>query len=169
MAAPLPSFETFLPLLSFFVVFVIVFAILWKTKLIGNKYADIFLSFVVSIIFVAATGPRNYILAIIPWFAVLIVGLFLLMALTGFVGKDLIPLNKGIGIAFIILLALIFIASAFFVFAPYIHPYLPGTSGIGGNPDVLRLTDWLYSPTVAGAILLIGVSAVVAWILVRGK
>jgi hypothetical protein len=166
----LSAFEYILPILSFLVVFIVCFFAIHKTKLIENKFISSLLSFIIAIVFVSAVGPRNYILTIIPWFAVAIVGLFLIMALSGFFTKDF-P-SKSIGMTFVVILALIFIISAFFVFFNYIGPYMPGavnSVGNPGNPSILGALSWLYSPRVAGALLLIGIGAVASWILVKGK
>ena len=162
-------FSDFLPILSFFVAFVISFLVIKKTEIIKNTFFEVLVSFIFSIIFVSASAPRNFILAIVPWFAIIIVGVFLFMVLTGFVGKDVAFLHKGIGIVFVILLALVFIISGFFVFSSYFGPYLPGSSGGGGDPFILRITDWFYSSRVAGALLLLGLTAVVSWILIKAK
>jgi hypothetical protein len=55
------------------------------------------------------------------------------------------------------------------VFSATIGPYLPGSDLPGGDQDILRITDWIYSPRVAGAALLLAVTAVVSWILVKTK
>ena len=130
---------------------------------------EIFVSFAIAAIFVAAAGPRNLILTVIPWFAILVIGLFLVMAIGGFIGQKDFP-SKGIGIAFIVLLAIIFIIAALFVFSKYIGPYIPGNTGLSGNPGnpaLLGFFGWLYSPAVIGAILLIGVSAAAAWVVTK--
>ena len=166
--ADLSAVSYFLPLLGFLVVFIISYFLIHASKLIEPKLVNAFLSFIISTVFVSAVGPRLYILAIIPWFAVLIVGLFLFMALVGFLGKDVMP-TKAIGITFVIIMAVIFVISAIFVFSSYYSPYLPWNSGEGANPDALHVVGWIFSPSVGGAILLLGISAVVAWILVKAK
>lgn len=166
----LSAFEYILPLLSFLVVFIICFYALHKTKVMDNKFIESLISFIIAIIFVSAVGPRNYVLTIIPWFAVAIVGLFLIMALSGFFTKDF-P-SKAVGITFVVILAVIFVVSAFFVFFNYIGPYTPGavnSVGNPGNPAILSALSWVYSPKVAGALLLIGIGAVASWILVKSK
>lgn len=165
----LSGFEYYLPLLSFLIVFLISFITLSKSKVVENKFLTVFFSFLISIVFVMALGPRNYILAIVPWFGVLIVGLFLVMVLMGFVGKDLAGMNKTVGMVFLVLLGLAFIISAFFVFSHYFAPYLPGNLGSGGNRDANRFLDWLYSPRIAGAVLLLAISAAVSWVLIKAK
>lgn len=167
----LSSFEYILPLLSFLVVFVICFVSIKKFKLIENTFIEMLVSFIIGIIFVSAVGPRTFVLAIIPWFAVVIIGLFLIMALGGFIGKDAFP-TKAIGITFLIILGIIFVITGFFVFSAYITPYLPGFTNLAGNPGhpaILQALSWLYSPRVAGALLLLGVGAVVSWILIKAK
>ena len=92
----------FAPLLAFLVVFVIVFALLNKTKLLGeNAFIQLFVSFVIGTIFVSAAGVRNYVLVITPWFGALVVSLFFILFIIGFVGKPVEGMTKGVGIAFV--------------------------------------------------------------------
>ncbi|MBI2632421.1 hypothetical protein HYW75_05435 [Candidatus Pacearchaeota archaeon] len=168
--ADLSGIEYFLPILSFLVVFIIVFAVLNKTKIIGeNKWWQLFVSFVLATIFVSAAGARDYVLNIIPWFTVLIVSFVLILAVVAFIGKPIENMNKGLGIAFVVILILAFVVSAIFVFSDYIGPYLPWSQGYGsgGNQNVLGVLDWIFSPRVFGAILLLIVSALVSWVLVK--
>jgi len=164
------AFEYFLPILSFLVVFFVCFFALVKSKLIENKFAESLLSFAIAIIFVSATPLREFVLAIIPWFAVVLIGLFLVMALGGFLGKDAMP--KGIGKLFLWILGIVFIVTAFFVFYNYLMPYMPGFSnlyGNPGNPTLLKFFSWLYSPRIAGALLVLGIGALVSWIVMKAK
>ncbi len=164
------AFEFFLPILAFLVVFFIAFFALKKSKLIENAFTESLLAFILAIILISASGPRTFILAIIPWFAVVLIAMFLVLALGGFLGKDAFP--KGIGKIFMWVLLAIFIITAFFVFSAYVTPYLPGFSNLPGNPGspaILRMLSWLYSPQVAGALLVLGVGAVVSWYLIKAK
>ena len=167
MAVADVSFITyFAPIFAWLLVFVVMFALLVKSKILGESPgANFFVSFVIASLFVSAAGATDYVLQVTPWFAILLVSLFLVLILMGFVGE--LKWNKGIGIVFVILLGIVFLVSAFGIFSHVISPYLPGNSGYGGNPDVLFLTDWLYSPRVAGAILLIIVSAIATWVLTK--
>jgi len=90
------------------------------------------------------------------------------LAVGGFLGKDIVP-TKTLGIIFVIIMGIILVISAFFVFSTYISPYLPGNSGIGADPDALRFLSWLYTPRVAGTILVVGVGIVACWILIKSK
>lgn len=155
-------------MIVFLLVFVIVFSVLRKTELIGKElFVQLFVSFLLATVFVTAISVRQYVLTIVPWFAVLILSLFFLLVLLGFVGKSTEFMHKGIGIAFVVLLIIVFLVSGIVVFADVVGPYLPGSSTAGGNPQILKFTDWLYSPQVSGAILLLAVSALVSWVLVR--
>ena len=64
------AFEYFLPILSFLVVFFVSFFAISKSKIIENKFTESLLSFIIAIVFVAVTPLRNFVLTIIPWFAV---------------------------------------------------------------------------------------------------
>ncbi len=164
----LAGIGNFLPILSFLVVFIIIYALLNKTKVIGeNKWWQLFVSFIFATVFISAAGARDYVLNIIPWFAVLVVSLVLILAVVGFIGKPVEGMNKGLGIAFVVILILMFFISGIFVFSEYISPYLPWNYGYGANPDVLNIAEWVFSPRVFGAILLLIVSAAVSWVLVK--
>lgn len=169
MAADVSAFVYFLPILAFLIVFAIMLAVLNKTKLLGdNIYIQLFFSFVIATIFVTATSVRQLVLNVVPWFAVLLIALFLLMALIGFMGKTDAMVGKGVGWIFVILLLISFLVSGVKVFSGTIGPYLPGSPTLGtGNPTLTNLFEWLYSPQVGGAFLLIIVAALVSWVLVK--
>ncbi len=157
------------PIAAFIVVIVILFALLAKTKIVGESiWAQWVVAILLGIVFVSFTGARRYVLTILPWFVILIVALVLILALVGFVGK-IDFMNKGIGIAFVILLVIGFIVSAIFVFSNVLGPYFPWSSGTGGDPEVLQVTNWFYSARVVGAVLVLLIGALVAWWLIKIK
>lgn len=165
----LTGFQYFLPLLSFLLVFVVSLAFLMKTKILGNKFIEFLVSFIIAIIFVTFIGPQKFILNVAPAVAILIVCAFFILLLAGIFGKDVAFMNKGMGIIFVVILFIIFIVSAFVVFSGSITPYLPGGNPSGADQNVSLFTDWLFSSRVGGAILLLIVSALVAWVLVKFK
>ena len=77
-------------------------------------------------------------------------------------------MTKGIGIVFVIALAIIFLISGFIVFSDLIAPYLPDSSGSGADPNLFRLTRDIYNTRVFGALLLLAVGIGVSFILVKG-
>src|SRR3989344_5679913 len=165
----LSGISIFLPLLSFLLVFVIVFVVLNKTKVIEQKFWELLVAFLVAIVFVSAVGPREYVLAIVPWFSVLLLSMFFLLLIAGFVGSDFLKsTGPTIGKVVIGILVLMFVISAVVVFSNYFAPYLPGSVG-GGDPTASRFFNWLYSGRVAGAILLLVVAGAASWILAKSK
>jgi len=169
MAADVSSFVYFAPVLVFLVVFAIMVALLHKTKLIGeNMYMNIFLSFVIATIFITASSVKQLVLNVIPWFAVLLIALFLIMALVGFMGKTDAIMGKTMGWVFVVILILIFLISGIKVFSNSVSPYLPTATNSqisNGNPTLVYFFSWLYSPQVKGFFLLIGVAIFVTWFL----
>ena len=160
----LSALEFFLPILSFLIVFVVTFVVLSITKVLGeNKFIQVFISFMIATIFVSVASANKFVLTITPWFAVFIVVLAFVLVMLKFVGKEVDFLHKGVGVVLVVGLLIIFLFSAFYVFSPKITPYLPGGSAAEGN----TFTNWLYSPKVYGALLLLGISALVGWILTK--
>jgi len=166
MVTDISTIGFFAPIAAFLLVFIVVFAVLHKLELIGDsKWANLFVSFLIASIFVSAAGTKDYVLTVIPWIGVLIISLFFILMLTGFIGKEA-KMGKGLGITVLVILALIFLVSAFVVFNDVL--LLPGgpvseNTGIGS----LIFFDWLYSERVIGAIVLVIASAIVSWVLVK--
>lgn len=158
MAADITGISYFAPLMAFLIVFIIMFALLYKTKLLGeNAWVQLFMSLIVATVFVSAAGVRDYVLTITPWFGVLVVSLFFILFIVGFVGKPAEFMQKGIGIIAVLILIIIFLVSGFIIFSESIRPFLPGGS-VGQE---------IYSSRVFGALLLVVISAIVSWVLVR--
>lgn len=163
--ADLSFFVYFLPIISFLVVFMVSYAVLTKAKIFDvAPFWNIFLSFLVAVVFVISPGPRTFVESIIPWFAILLISFFLILVLFGLSGFT--GWNQTAAKVFGIALLVLFVVSGVIIFSSYFSPYLPWNSGAGANPDVRTIVDWTFSPRVFGAILLIGVSALVSYFLV---
>jgi hypothetical protein len=146
--------QSYLPILAFLLVFTVVFAVLAKTKLLGeSKFVNLLVSFIVATLFVAATSMRDYVIKITPWFAVFVIALLFILAIVGFSGKVPDMLKNGLGIVFVIGLLILFLVSAFYSFS--------------SEPYITSVTDWITTPRVYGVFLLIAASAIASWILVR--
>lgn len=157
------------PILAFLIVLIIVFALLNKTKLLGDHlFVQLFVSFVVATIFVSAAGVRAFVLTVTPWFGMLVVSLFFILLLLAFVGDPVKNFTRGVGIGFVILMLLVFLVSGFVVFSNLIAPYLPGSSGAGAEPTLFYASREIFQTRFFGAVLLFGVGAIVSWILVKG-
>ena len=171
MPADLNAIGFFAPIAAFLLVFLVVYAVLSRSKLLGedNKWLNLFISLFIASIFVSAAGVTRLVQTVVPWFAVLFISLFLVLMLTRFVGKDVAFMEKGAGIVAVVVLGIVFLVSSFVVFSDVLFNYLPGPGfGTGGNLETLYLLDYLYSPRVTGAVLLIILSALVSFVLVRG-
>lgn len=171
MAADVSGIGYFAPIAGFLLVVLIVYAILSKTKLLGeNKFLNIAVAFTTASIFIAAASAREYIQTVTPFFVILLVCLFFFLMIIGFVGEPLKNFNKGVGVVFLVALGIICLIAAFFVFSYLIVGYLPGPGyGTNADPKILYFLDWLYSSRVAGTILVILISLGVAWVLVKSK
>ena len=146
--------QDYLPILSFLLVFTVLFAVLAKYKILGeSKFVNLFVSFIVATIFVSLTSVREYVISITPWFAVFIIVSLFLLAITGFAGKVPEGLTKGMGVVLVIGLLIVFLVSAYFTFST--------------APFVDRVRDWFVKPKVYGAFLLVALGALVSWILTR--
>ncbi len=78
-------------LLPFLLVFVVVFAILQKSKILGDGKAqiDAMVAFVVGLILIGVPQPRNIVVGIMPWLAVGVAVILVFLILYGFVAGDL--------------------------------------------------------------------------------
>ena len=167
MAIDISGLYFFMPVFSFLFVFIIVFALLKSSKLLGDvPFANFFISFIMAIIFISFSSLEFYVRNIIPWVAVLIVIIFLVLLVVGFATKDFwIFLGNKLAWVSIGLLVLIFLIAAIKVFNPIIHPDLGITSGEG-----ISLFDQLREAadsTVVGSLLLIIIAAIVAWVITK--
>ena len=89
-------------ILPFLLVFTIVFAVLDKTKLLGEgkRQINAIISFVVGLILLGFEESKMVIVKLIPFFAISLIILFVFMLLYGFVSgkKEGDVLNKGLKI-----------------------------------------------------------------------
>jgi len=114
MAVPIWQSEFFtMVVLPFVLVFVIVFAILQRTQILGKdkKQIDAIVSFIFALIFIGVPSVVGVAVSIIPLIALIIIILLAFMLMWGFVGGKTTPLNKGlritIGIFILIAMAII--------------------------------------------------------------
>lgn len=102
-------------ILPFLLVFVLIFAILEKTKILGEgkKQINAIISLVIALILIVFPYPRDIIVNLMPVLAVVAVVLFVFMLLYGFVGmtgKEF-TMPKGLKITFGILIAIVLIVA----------------------------------------------------------
>ncbi|MBU0957329.1 MAG: hypothetical protein KKF56_00815 [Nanoarchaeota archaeon] len=94
----------------FLLVFVLIFAILEKSKVLGDDKHQInaVVALVVGLIFIAFPYPRSIVVNLMPFLAVVAVIILVFMVLFGFVaaGKEGFTMNKGLKITFGVLIAI---------------------------------------------------------------
>ncbi len=104
-------------LLPFLLVFVVVFAILQRSKILGDGKAqiDAIVALVVGLLLIGVPGPRDVIVGIMPWMAVGIAVILTFLILYGFVAGDLSTAPKWMKITFGILAGLFTLAVVLYV------------------------------------------------------
>lgn len=163
MPADITFYTWFMPIFGFLFVFVIIYALLAKIKLLGDsKPVNIFIAFVIAIIFATVSSVRQYVETVTPWFAVLIIALFFILMLVGFT-HSLDKLKTPLAWIFTILLIIVFLIAAIKVFGSAVTQYLPG------YPPDSKAKSFFLSDQFLGAFLLLVVAAVVTWVLTKGK
>ena len=90
MALDLSGIGTLIPVFGFLLVFTVVFALLAKTKALGEqRWVHVFVSFVVAIITVASANAIEYVKTITPWFAAFVVSILFISLLVGVLRQDI--------------------------------------------------------------------------------
>lgn len=146
----------YMPIFGFVFVFVVMYAILLKTKILGdNAFTNAFVSFIFAIIFVTFAPGIDFVSTVIPWVVILIIALFFVLVIVGFSQKDVDKFMKpGFAWAFILILAVIFLISAIVVFNPVFGKY-PGVK------------DFLLSEKFYGAVILLVIAGLASWVIAR--
>ena len=148
----------FMPIFAFLLVFVVVYALLFKSGILGGSQPVIlFISFILASFFVVQASLVEFIRFTSGWFSVLIILVFFLVVLLGFLpGKDPFAfLGKGNWFSWVIfgVVIALFLISASYVFNVVI------------NWDTVRMwlnTEWF------GMILLLLIAAVVSLKITKG-
>ncbi len=153
VVASVSTLGFFVPIFAFLLVFIVVYALLVKTEILGGSQAVmLFISFILASFFVVQASLVEFIEFTSAWVAVLVIGLFFLLVILAFLpGKEPLSfLTKGSWFSWIILgiIIALFVISSAYVFNWAI------------NWELLR--NWFKSD-VAGMILLLIIAAVVSW------
>jgi len=157
-----------LPVFGFLLVWIVMYLVLWKLKILGdNKWALIFVSLIIGIFFIAFSRGTAFIENITPWFAIIVIMVFFVMVLMMFIGVEMKDYNKGVMFVFLIVMGIVFLVSFYFVYNDILYNYLPGTSSVGLDPVGAGFKDWLWSISTIGTIVLVVLSAIAAWILTK--
>lgn len=158
------SLAYFTPILAFLLIITLVYALLAKTKILGeNASLNFLISFVIAMVFMIAPAARTYTLKTTPWIAVFLVSLFFFVLIISFAGNTGILKSKWLSIALVLALIAIFVVSGINVFGSLINNYL-GIVGLslGG----IKAT--ILQPSVLGILALLIISALLFWFM-KGK
>ncbi len=153
MAIDISGLSYFMPIFGFLFVFVIVYALLSKTELLGdNKFINLLISFIIAVIFSTLGSMQEYVQTVTPWFVVLVIALFFILIIIGLSQQKISEVMKpGFVWVFIILLILVFLISAIKVFSIW-------------QPIKEFVT---MEGSIAGAIILLIIAAITAWVLTK--
>jgi hypothetical protein len=140
-------------------VFVVVYALLSKTKVLGeNKFVHIFVSFCIAILFLISSNAVEYVRVITPWFAAFIISMLFILILVGLVhGKIEEIIKPWVAWVVIIVLVIVFVGSAIYVFADAINQYFAGPK------------EFILRPQILGTVILLLLALFASWLLTRTK
>ncbi|MEI7719441.1 MAG: hypothetical protein WCI72_06225 [archaeon] len=147
-------------ILPFLLVFVLIFALLQKSKIFGEgkSQIDALISLAIALILIGIPQPRDIIVNMVPWLAVALVVLFIVLVIYGFGGEYDADPKKGLKIPkwfskTVLVLAILFVVIL-----------------------VLSVTDgwtyikgWIDDSSVFSNILLLVVIAGAMWIALRNS
>ena len=151
-----------LPILAFMLVFLVTYALLAKTKIIGgNSFVHSLVSFLIAIIFAVSPSATEFTVVAMPWVAVLIMVIFVVLMTFSLVKGNIDDIVKSpiVSLILVAIVLIIFIAAAINVFSPFFSQYMPGE---GQKPGLI---SFLINPAILGGIILLIIAAIATWIL----
>ena len=142
----------FMPIFSFLFVFIIAYALIIKTKILGdNKAVSLFISFILAVFFIVNVNMIDWLKFSSAWIAVFFVCLFLIITLITFTHGNIDAIKKPwVAWVLLIILLLFFIISSTYFFA-----WTLNWDKVSGWFD----TEWF------GFVLLLIIAGIVSWVL----
>ena len=96
MEASVSAIGYFMPIFAFLLVFIVVYALLVKTKVLGDSLAVmLFISFILSSFFIVEASLVEFVQFSSAWFGVIVIGLFFLVVIIAFIPE--IEIGKFFG------------------------------------------------------------------------
>lgn len=155
VVANLTQLNFLTPIFAFLFVFVLIYALLAKTKLLGeNQFVHLLISFMLSIFFALNVQLVDFVKFNSAWFAVFLVSVFMILLLIGLTHGKIDVVQKS-WVAWVLIIGLIvfFIISAAYTFNSWTLTWSTVKNWAG--------TDWF------GSILLIVIAVVASFIIAR--
>ena len=154
MSVSLSALNYFLPVFSFLLVFVLVYALLAKTKILGeNNFVHLLISFILAIFFIVNVSLVDFVSFSSAWMIVFFVCLFFILILIGFTHGKVDVIMKPF-VAWILLIALIVF---FIISSAYVFNWAVNWSVVW---------DWFYTDWF-GFVLLLVIAGVISWVLTK--
>ena len=153
MAAAISAIGYFVPIFAFLLVFIVVYALLKKTGILGGSEAVmLFLSFILASFFVVEASLVDFVRFSSAWFGVIVIGVFFLMLILAFLPGDsplgFLTKHDWFSWAVLIVILVLFIASSAYVFNWALNWGM--------------VNDWFKSDWF-GMVLLLIIAAIVSW------
>jgi hypothetical protein len=170
MALDVSWLNFYMPIFGFLFVFVVILAVLMKTKILGeNQFVNLIISFVFAIIFITFSPGLNFVSMVVPWFVILVIALFFVLMLIGFSQKDMDKMMKPwLAWVFIGALMVVFLVSAMIVFGSSFQGWLPGQAdNVDANPFFISVKHFIYGEKFLGALLLFVVAVAASWVITK--
>jgi len=153
MSASLSAIGYFVPIFAFLLVFIVVYALLVKTQILGgSSWVMLFISFVLASFFIVQASLVDFIQFSSAWFGVIVIGVFFLMLVLAFLPGDsplgFLTKNDWFSWAMLIVILVLFVISAAYAFNYAVN---------WGEVQDWFGSDWF------GMVLLLVIAAVVSW------
>jgi hypothetical protein len=148
-----------MPLLAFFFVFLLTYALLDKTRILGDhKAINWTLSVILAIFFVFTPLATKFTALTVPWVIIFIIIVFLMLLVISFVrGKiDDIVDSKVISLIIVAVILIIFIVSALNVFGPIV-------SQGAFSPEAQTAVDYVSQPQFIAMVIILIVAGILSW------
>lgn len=155
VAIDISGLTTFVPVFGFLLVFVVVYALLGKTKVLGeNKFVHLLISFAISIIFLVSAQAIKFVEFTVPFIAIFIISLVFVGLIVGVIKGNIEEFfQPAFGWLIVVVIIIFFVFSAIHVFGVAMSEYAPA--------------QFVLQPQVLGIIILCAVAFIASWLLTR--
>lgn len=155
-----------MPIFGFVLVLVLIYAILAKTKILGeSKPINVVISLILGIIFISFASVRTFVTNITPWFVTIItISFFFFMIVAFLIQEKWEAFTKPLTLIFMISFGVIIIIALFYTF-PSTHAYLPGQDEAGADGFLLSVKHFILGEKFLSGLLLLIIAIIVGFII----